>query len=190
MAEGGDTANSGGKKGGPMGILILIIVIVVTAVLMLATYSAYVDYVEVGIPVMEVKLKLTDGELDTVNYRWITEIQNYAPYIRNISSDVQVSQDLMNVQNAPDDGSYSLADRPAVVVYAFNTNQSWTSGKASVEYIGPGDYELLIGFSDAPEPGDIIRIIIEVVYDKSVYPNEDVFPIYGVDQAVVFYVWQ
>ena len=54
MAEGGDTVKSGGKKGGPMGIIVLIIVIIVTAVLMLATYSAYVDYAGVGKSVLEV----------------------------------------------------------------------------------------------------------------------------------------
>ena len=190
MAEGGDTVKSGGKKGGPMGILILIIVLIVTAALMLATYSAYVDYTGEKRSVMEIKLKLTHGELDPNLDRWIVQTQNYAPYIYNISSDVYLSQGLMDALEAPDDGTYSLADRPAVVVYAFNTNKSWTSGKASLHYTGPRDYEFLIGFPVEPEAGDNIKIVFEVVYDKSIFPGEDVFPLYGSDQSSIFYVWQ
>ncbi|MCK4757942.1 MAG: hypothetical protein KAS67_05790 [Thermoplasmata archaeon] len=189
MSEEGSPDRSNNQMG-LKGLLVFIIIIAITVIIVFASYSAYVDYAGDEVPVLNVKVKLSDGEDDPVFDRWITEVQSYAPYIENISSDMIIEQFMVDALEAPGDASLQLADRPAVVIYAFNMDDSWKTGKASVKYTGPGEYTFNISFPDAPEPGDSIRVVVEVVYDKVIYPNEDIYPLYTADRYGIFYLWQ
>ncbi len=189
MMAGEGTPKNAGKSAGPVGILVLILVVAIAVVIVLASYSAYIDFAGEEAPVLHVEIRLSDGEYDDNADRWITQIQSYGPYVKNLSSDVEVSLIYVDALEAPADGTFLLGERPVLVVYAFNMDDNWKTGKASTKYIGPGDYVLNITFPHTPQTGDLIKIVFEVAYDKDVYPTEDAYPLFDFDRSTVVYRW-
>ncbi len=186
---GEGTPKNAGKSAGLVGMLVLIAVMAIAVIIVLASYSVYTDFVGEEVPVLHVEVKLSDGEYDDNADRWITQTQSYAPYIKDLGSDVDVSLLYVDALDAPADGTFLLGERPVVVIYAFNMDDNWKTGKASTKYIGSGDYTFNITFPYTPETGDLIKVVIEVAYDKDVYPNEDVYPLFNSDRSSVIYHW-